>query len=103
MNQPHARSIIAAYQAALRDEQPQVEEGMREVLSDPQAVTAFVGINDVGKEVRRRRPVNDDESYFERHRQTHSAGIAESSMGPGCRSDDAVQRQHLVPDRIGEQ
>lgn len=67
---PDAQSIMAAYHAALRDKQPQVDAAMRDVLSDPQAqaVTTFVHNNNEREDTRRQSVANSDEPYFERFR-----------------------------------
>ncbi|GAB2652414.1 hypothetical protein GCM10027169_16920 [Gordonia jinhuaensis] len=71
VDHPDAESILAAYEAALRDKQPKVDEAMRDVLSDPhaQAVSTFLETNDSGEEARRRRIAKTDERYFEKFRQ----------------------------------
>lgn len=64
---PDADLIMAAYQAALLDKQPQVDEAMRDVLSDPDAhaITSFVHSSSAVLPAFPTQPVEDDDTYFQ--------------------------------------
>lgn len=67
---PDEAALVAAYQAAVRDKQPRVDDAMRAVLDDPQsqAVSTFLDAN-IPAAARRRRPTVSDDDYFESFRQ----------------------------------
>ncbi|WP_216893619.1 YbaB/EbfC family nucleoid-associated protein [Nocardia alni] len=64
--------ILAAYQAALADKQPKVDEVMRELHADPrfEAVSTFTEANaarvEAERAVRHRRHEQDDDDYYEK-------------------------------------
>ncbi|KZM70900.1 YbaB/EbfC family nucleoid-associated protein [Nocardia terpenica] len=68
--------ILAAYQEALRDKEPKVDEAMRELRADPrvEAASTFVQANVARSEAeraRRQREIEEAEDRFfeERHRR----------------------------------
>ncbi|WP_434159237.1 hypothetical protein C5142_16610 [Rhodococcus sp. BGS-1C] len=70
LHHPDADIIVAAYQAALLDKQPQLDEAMRDVLSDPdaQAVTSFVDTYAARAQAEPAHPaqtLEDDDMYFQ--------------------------------------
>lgn len=67
LHHPDAHIILAAYQAALQDKQPQVDEVMSNVLSDPdaQAITSFVQGSSAVMPAFPAPPVEDDDTYFQ--------------------------------------
>ncbi|MFY2791619.1 hypothetical protein [Rhodococcus sp. MALMAid1271] len=73
LHHPDADIIMAAYRAALRDKQPQLDEAMRDVLSDPdtQAITSFVDSNAARTQAEPAHPAQtlDDDTYFHSIRQ----------------------------------
>lgn len=71
LHHPDADLIMAAYQAALLDKQPQVDEAMRDVLSDPDAhaITSFVQSTTAVMPASSARPVEDDDTYFQNFTQ----------------------------------
>ncbi|ORI18340.1 hypothetical protein [Rhodococcus sp. 1168] len=77
LHHPDADIIVAAYQAALLDKQPQLDEAMRDVLSDPdaQAVTSFVDTYAARIQAEPAHPAHpvqtleDDDMYFQSIRQ----------------------------------
>jgi len=65
------QNILAAYNAALADKQPQVDEAVRELVADPrfEAVSTFTEANaaraDATRAERDRRYEEDDDAYYE--------------------------------------
>lgn len=66
LHHPDADVILTAYRAALLDKAPQVDEAMREVLSDPDAhaITSFVKSTSAVMPAFPAQPVEDDDTYF---------------------------------------
>lgn len=71
LHHPDADIIVAAYQAALLDKQPQVAEAMRNVLSDPdaQAITSFVDTYAARTQAEPAQTPEEDDMYFQSNRQ----------------------------------
>lgn len=74
LHHPDADLIVAAYRAALLDKQPQLDEAMRDVLSDPdtQAVTSFVDTYAARTQAEPAHPAQtlvEDDMYFQSIRQ----------------------------------
>ncbi|ATL65866.1 hypothetical protein [Nocardia terpenica] len=68
--------ILAAYKAALRDKQPQTDDALRELRTDPryEAVSTFVEANSARQEAERARRQQtleeaEDRFFAERHRR----------------------------------
>ncbi|WP_206511554.1 hypothetical protein [Rhodococcus sp. KRD197] len=68
---PDADLIIAAYKAALLDKAPQLDEAMRDLLSDPNAhaITSFVQSTTAVMPASPAQPVEDDDTYFQNFKQ----------------------------------
>lgn len=68
---PNSAAVLAAYRAAVRDKQPQVDAAMRDVLDDPraQAVSQFVEANKTPETGSSDRAAVADDRYFERIQQ----------------------------------
>lgn len=66
LHHPDADVILAAYRAALVDKAPQVDEAMRDLLSDPNAhaITSFVQSTTAVMPASPTQPVEDDDTYF---------------------------------------
>ncbi|WP_024800131.1 YbaB/EbfC family nucleoid-associated protein [Nocardia sp. BMG51109] len=68
---PEEDSIVAAYNAALADKQPQVDEAVQDLRSDPrfEAISTFADANAVRDEAeqakRQRTYEEDDDDYYE--------------------------------------
>ncbi|WP_310786286.1 hypothetical protein [Mycobacterium sp. Z3061] len=64
---PDEAAILAAYNAAVDDMRPKVEDAMREVRSDPRvaAMSTFVEANTVRRQAESRPEVEDDDAYYE--------------------------------------
>ncbi|WP_377449694.1 hypothetical protein [Rhodococcoides fascians] len=71
LHHPDADFIMAAYKSALLDKQPQVDEAMRDVLSDPDAhaITSFVQSSSSVMSASPVLPVEDDDTYFQNFKQ----------------------------------
>ena len=74
LHHPDADIIVAAYRAALLDKQPQLDEAMRNVLSDPdaQAIASFVDSYAAHTQAEPAHPAQtpeDDDMYFQSIRQ----------------------------------
>ncbi|PXX69390.1 hypothetical protein DFR70_1021079 [Nocardia tenerifensis] len=67
LNVPNAERIIAAYDAAVRDLQPQVDEAMRELAEDPQVSSAriFTEANSARLEAERRERERSSGGFLE--------------------------------------
>lgn len=67
LHHPDADIIMAAYQVALLDKQPRLDEAMRDVLSDTesQSVAAFVDTYAARTEAEPARALGDDDAYFQ--------------------------------------
>lgn len=68
---PDADLIMAAYKAALLDKAPQLDEAMRDLLSDPNAhaITSFVQSTTAVMPASPAQPVEDDDTYFQNFKQ----------------------------------
>lgn len=68
---PDADVIMAAYRAALLDKAPQLDEAMRDLLSDPNAhaITSFVQSTTAVMPASPAQPVEDDDTYFQNFKQ----------------------------------
>lgn len=71
LHHPDADILMAAYRAALLDKQPQLDEAMRDVLSDPdtQAIASFVDSHAARTEAEPAQTLEDDDMYFQSIRQ----------------------------------
>lgn len=68
---PDADLIMAAYRAAVLDKAPQLDEAMRDLLSDPNAhaITSFVQSTTAVMPASPAQPVEDDDTYFQNFKQ----------------------------------
>ena len=68
---PDADLIMAAYKAALLDKAPQLDEAMRDLLSDPNAhaITSFVQSTTAAMPASPAQPIEDDDTYFQNFQQ----------------------------------
>ncbi|MBY4130240.1 YbaB/EbfC family nucleoid-associated protein [Rhodococcus fascians] len=73
LHHPDSDIIMAAYQAALRDKQPQLEDAMRDVTSDPdaKAIASFVDTYASRTDAEPAKPAQTprDDMYFQTIRQ----------------------------------
>lgn len=71
LHHPDADVILAAYRAALLDKTPQVDEAMRDLLSDPNAhaITSFVQSTTAVMPALLAQPAEDDDTYFQKFKQ----------------------------------
>lgn len=71
LDHPDADIILTAYRAALLDKQPQLDEAMRDVLSDTgaQSVAAFVDTYAIHAQAEPVQTREDDNMYFHSIRQ----------------------------------